>query len=76
MKQITIYDLLPLMKPGFVAMNKSGYWWWFEKEPKPDGDNKCWTLKDVPISDFSVLNAFNIAEFDSDWKDSLMECGK
>ncbi len=76
MKQIKIQDLLPLMKPGFVAMDKDGTWWWFEKEPRPDGYNDSWTITYIPTSECSALEAFDIAPFEGNWKDSLMECGK
>lgn len=76
MSQIKIQDLLPLLKPGFIAMDSDGWWWWFETEPSPDGYGDRWILKDYPNSDCSALDAFNISPFEGDWKDSLMECGK
>lgn len=74
MKQITIQDLLPLLRKGWVAMDEFGDWWWYEGEPMPIGNS--WTICHEPDSDCSPLDAFDIASFDGDWKDSLMECGK
>jgi hypothetical protein len=72
MAQIKIQDLLPLLKPGFVAMDECGAWWWFDRKTEPDDRYHGWTM----ICDCSVLDAFDIALFEGDWKDSLMECGK
>lgn len=73
MKQITIYELLPLLRKGYVAMEKYGIWYWYDHKPAPD-DIGIWML--ISDGDLYELSAFNIAAFDGDWKDSLMECGK
>lgn len=73
MKQITIYELLPLMRKGFVAMDKNGIWYWYEHKPVPD-DLGIWRF--LSDGDLYELSAFNIADFDGDWKDSLMQCGE
>ena len=69
MKQITIYDLLPLLKKGWVAMDKCGKWWWFSA--KPFMWNKEWHYKRGKL--FCISRPFNIAPFDGDWKDSLIK---
>lgn len=81
MKQIKIYDLLPLLRPGWVAMDEDGQWFWFGVKPVIDvGFPVQWTLDntienwDTKIVHLSFV--FNIAPYDGDWKDSLMECGK
>lgn len=74
MNQITIYELLPLLRKGYAAMDKNGEWWWYSA--KPDVDTELSTrwhglaCEVAPLSD-----SFNIVPFDGDWKDSLMECG-
>lgn len=73
MNQIKIYDLLPRLRPGFVAMEKNGIWYWYDHEPVPDNTG-IWVF--LSGGDLYELSAFNIAPFDGDWKDSLMECGK
>ena len=30
---INIQDIIPFMKPGWVAMDEDGSWCWYEKEP-------------------------------------------
>ncbi len=70
MNQITIYELLPLLRPGFVAMDKDGTWYWFRRKPR---------IRDVfwaahPEDYRTDLDMFLIDPVD-DWKDSLMECG-
>lgn len=72
MEQITIYELLPKLRKGYVAMEKNGVWYWYDYKPVPD-DIGIWRL--ISDGDLYELSAFNIAPFDGDWKDSLMACG-
>lgn len=72
MNQITIYELLPLMRQGFVAMDKDKFWWWYDEEPSQR--TRSWGNNGYIFYDLSLM--FNIAPFDGDWTDSLMECGK
>lgn len=65
MKQITIYDLLPLLKKGWVAYEQVFGWHFFEKKPK--ATSKCWEDFGIAMEIF-----FNIAPFGGDWKDSLI----
>ena len=71
MKQITIYDLLPLLKKGWVAMDENGKWTWFEKEPYIPKDLSIWGCNHPNFR--SLIMCFNIAPFDGDWKDSLIK---
>ena len=74
-KQITIYELLPLLKPGWVAMDKNGEWHWFPNKPEIYNGHFLdfwWTDKST-ISIVFLSNCLNICKFDGDWKDSLME---
>lgn len=68
--QIKIQDLLPLLKPGFVAMDEDGSWCWYPDLPTRYIIN--WN-GDVCEPLFAV---FDIAKFDGDWKDSCMRCGQ
>ncbi len=76
MNEITIYDLLNKLRPGHVAMDANGIWWWYEDEPIVDGNG--WAqCDDLDLGELFCLNsAFKIAPFEGDWKNSLMECGK
>lgn len=65
---IDIKVLLPLLKKGWVAMDKNGIWYWYKVKPKHDSD--VWTAEKPA----SYLNAFNIKPAE-DWRNSLMECG-
>ena len=66
-KQITIYELLPLFRPGcWVAMRPSGDWCCFPKKPTLTKNN--WVESCLILS-----RIYEIAPFDGDWKDSLME---
>lgn len=70
-KQITIYDLLPLLKPGYVAYDIDG-WIWSKDEFLWDLERNCWVSGGT--SGYNVISdMFDIAPFDDDWKDSLME---
>lgn len=74
-RMIKIEDLLPLIKKGYVAMDKNGDWCWFEK--KPYHDDNYWIVESLDWDEYIYLDyAFNIAPYDGNWKDSLMECGK
>lgn len=75
MKQITIYDLLPLLCKGWVAMERTGDWYYFSRKPKLSKPHNVW-WSPKSIDDIKILDMFNIAPFNGDWKDSLMECGK
>ena len=70
MSQIKIQDILPLLKPGFVAMNEWGEWFWYRN--KPILDNGHYTSNGL----VAHLHMINITPYEGDWKDSLMECGK
>ena len=76
MKQITIYDLLPLLNSGWMAMDEDGTWWYYEKKPfigraeywcanKNDYDGKFTNLRE-----YKAIK--DVAPFDGDWKDSLI----
>lgn len=65
---IDIQVLLPLLKKGYVAMDKCGDWYWYEVKPKRSSD--VWTAEKP---DF-YLSAFNIKPAEN-WEESLMECG-
>lgn len=71
MKQIQIYELLPLLRPGFVAMDEDKSWYWYIRKPTSSLTLKVWGGR-RPIK-LSFL--FNIAPYDGNWQDSLMECG-
>ena len=66
---IDIKALVPLMKKGWVAMDRNGHWYWYENKPKKDSDQ--WV---AGCSTSSYLFAFNLKPT-KDWRISLMECG-
>lgn len=77
MKQITIYDLFPLLKKGWVAMDNNGSWWWYRKKPKQLKRYKRWTNNQhSEYTRMSTIEMKDIAPFDGDWKDSLIKCGE
>lgn len=76
MSQIKIQDLLPLLRPGFVAMDKNGNWGWFKEKPRVDVCHNDWFANIGKPYVCLAIDAFDIARFDGDWKDSLMECGQ
>lgn len=73
MKQITIYDLLPLLKPGWVAMDGEGTWVWYRLKPDLSTFYAQWLPARVGSGESMELWGFDIAPFEGDWKDSLME---
>lgn len=80
MKQITIYDLLPLLRNGWVAMEKNGDWYWYKRKPFISGTGRYWC---ADINDyegrFYKLNGEDtyfikkIKRFKGDWKNSLIK---
>lgn len=68
-KPISIDILLPLLKKGWVAMDKNGNWFWYKNKPGVLKDN--WMKDDWY---FYKLPMFNLKPAEN-WKDSLMECG-
>lgn len=66
---IDIKVLLPLMKKGWVAMDKNGNWYWYSERPE---------LRDRHWS-FGGGNGFNLSCFNikpaENWENSLTECG-
>lgn len=68
---IDIKVLLPLLKKGWVAMDKNGDWYLFKNKPYADSQMMCWRANDIK---FFQIRAFNLKPA-TDWKDSLMECG-
>lgn len=73
MKRITIYNLLPLLKKGWVACNSNGSWRWYKYKPKCRQRYGLWNTEyERNESYFASLTAFDIAPFDGDWKDSLI----
>lgn len=74
MAQIKIQDLLPLLKPGFVAMDKDGTWCWYSF--CTSHNDFSWGFNAKFMDEYICLSdVFDIAPFEGDWKDSLMECG-
>ena len=75
MKQITIDDLMPLLKKGWVAYDGIG-WVWFSERPVfvSDEDEDRWYIG-VDGGHACNLSAdgcsFDIAPFKDDWEDSL-----
>ena len=68
---IDIKALLPLLKKGWVAMDKNGDWYWFKNKPYADLQMMCWRADDIK---FFQVREFNLKPADN-WEDSLMECG-
>lgn len=72
MKHITIYDLLPLLKSGWVAMDEDGTWRWYKS--KPNKGDCGWCPVDYEDDIIELGYCFKVlAPFDGDWKDSLIK---
>lgn len=71
MAQIKIQDIFPLLKPGWVAMDKNGVWRWYAIKPRISYD--MWYRGGCSI--VRISDCFDLLLFEGDWKDSLMECG-
>ena len=75
MKQIDIKELIPKMKPGYVACNENGSWIYSKYKPHLIYDSwipECrWKSCDARYLD----SVFNIAPA-KDWTKSLMKVGE
>ena len=67
---IDIKVLLPLMKKGWVAMDKDGEWFWYEC--KPSKEMIFWDSNEGRFED--MFFPINLKPADN-WETSLMECG-
>ena len=65
---IDIEVLKPLLKKGYVAMDKDGYWYWYDE--KPYARQSSWGYNSL----CEHLDVFNIKPVEN-WENSLMECG-
>ena len=69
-KTITIDDLIPFLKKGWVAMDSCKTWWWFNV--KPNMADCGWCPMDYSYTVIDLDSCFfNIAPYQGDWKDSL-----
>ena len=67
---IDIEVLLPLLKKGWVAMDKNGDWYWFKEKPYIEKYYYSWNTG----SPVSFIGGFNIKPAEN-WEESLQECG-
>lgn len=66
---IDIKVLKPFLKKGWVAMDKDGDWYWYDKKPYAlNWFVWRYTSTYIPLSSFNIKPVEN-------WKESLQECG-
>lgn len=63
-------NIAPKMRPGWVAMDKDGKWYWYEKSPEEE-----LSYFNARYGSFALLKMFNISPVD-DWRKSLRKVGK
>ena len=66
---INVRVLFCLLPSGWVAMDKRGCWYWYEKKPI-----RKYSRWEAIEGDYHTLSAFNL-ELAENWETSLMECG-
>ena len=67
---IDIKVLLPLLKKGWVAMDKNGSWHWYKEKPYIEKYHYSWNSG----SPVCFIGGFNIKPAEN-WEESLQECG-
>lgn len=67
---IDIRALVPLLKKGWVAMDKDRRWHWYVEKPHIEKFYFCWNTG----SPAACIGGFNIKPAEN-WETSLMECG-
>jgi hypothetical protein len=70
---INIQDIIPFMKDGWVAMDKSGEWWWYSEKPFICGEQ--WHTEGNESTGLIDNYVFDIAPAD-DWTKSLIKVGE
>lgn len=74
--QINIQDIIPFMKKGWVAMDKSGEWLWWENEPERAKQHNIWIKKQPDSSEwYNISHIFDIAPANN-WTKSLIKVGR
>lgn len=71
---INIQDLAPLLREGWVAMDKDGNWWWYELKPTLQEKSGFWNgivTENILIEEDYLKD---IAPAD-DWTKSLIKVG-
>lgn len=66
---MTIQDLIPMLKPGWIAMNENGSWMWFKDRPMLLHD--CWMTATGRINNLST--AFDIEKAPNKWNYTLQK---
>ena len=62
-------DIVKIVKYPYMAMDKDGDWYNYEKEPYvDDSDDTCW----IPNTGADYYIPFANIEYTGDWKDSLV----
>lgn len=73
-KQITIDELMPFLKKGWVAMDEDGTWLWYEKKPTIHEEMPIWKMSGPVWHFIDMADCFYpLAPFKGDWKDSLIK---
>ena len=70
-KKIQITDLIPFLKPGFVAMDATGEWYWYEIKPEIAKVCAEWVQPNGTMQNLS--NAFNLKKSETKKKKSLIK---
>lgn len=67
---IDVKAILPLLRKGWVAMDRNKRWYWYSSKPNIDLFLEMW--KGGPLT--SHIGGFNLKPAEN-WETSLMECG-
>lgn len=70
MKQITIDDLIPFMRKGWICCDTHGSWMWFRKKPYVFREFNFISTQLLDFPEY-LPRCLNIAPYKGDWKDSL-----
>lgn len=74
---ITVKELIPYLRNGWIAMDKNGDWCWYEYKPVCVDVENChkWLREDINHLWCNLSRVFEIApcSINIDWKKSLRE---
>lgn len=73
---INIQDIIPLLKKGWVAMDKDCIWTWFEDKPILSKKDKMWNVGDGVGEWCEIdIDVFKPIAPADDWTKSLIKVG-
>lgn len=69
-KEVLENNIAPLMKPGYIAQDMNGEWYWYQS--KPELRSQCW-VRGKAMDETVLLNSLFLLPKLKNWKETLIE---